>query len=300
MTDYSHYSAQNERTAGYNKNPYKSVQAWKTKKSHAPQPVSEIKSEIVGNLEKASKGQVGSFDAQLETTMAYADPGTRIENEPQGNGDSYEFHDVVDVINPLHHLPIVGMVYRGLTGDTLHPMSQIIGGALYGGPIGAVTGTINAISQVQTGKDLSDHALGFAGLGPDTEQTETDFSKYASGFTGVESNKLPDKNRNNPEAQLNDVANALKKQKSIEEIPGNTLSFVNLAEPNRAYKHIEIAEGRTAGKMMVKKASYRQVVNPQTFENSAIEPPKANLDNLPDREQITTVTLSSMPPRKGS
>lgn len=272
MAEYNHYSTENTRTAGNHAKLYKSVQAWKTKKTAVPQETRIAKQQIVGNLEKAAKGQIGTFDVQLETSMAYADPGTKIENQTQETDSGYQFEDVIDVINPLHHLPIVGMVYRGLTGDTLHPMSQIIGGALYGGPVGAVTGTINAVSQVQTGKDLSDHALGFAGFGPENSPTV---------------------DKNNPEAQLDSVANT---QNPLSEIPGNALSFVNLSEPNKAYQHIKIAEGRTAGSMAVKKmASYRQTVNTQPLVNN---PLPADLDNLPAKERITTVKLSSMPPRK--
>ncbi len=75
------------------------------------------------------------------------------------NDDTHTFGDVVDTLNPLHHLPVIGTLYRGMTGDTLKPVSSIIGGALFGGPIGAIAGTIGAIMQIQTGKDFAGHAL---------------------------------------------------------------------------------------------------------------------------------------------
>jgi hypothetical protein len=78
--------------------------------------------------------------------------------------EKFKFSDVIDVINPLHHIPLLGSLYRHFTEDKLHPISGIIGGAVYGGPVGAVSGTVNAVSQVQTGKDIGQHGLDFLGL----------------------------------------------------------------------------------------------------------------------------------------
>jgi len=51
--------------------------------------------------------------------------------------DGPSFKDVLDLVNPLQHIPIVGNIYRELTGDALAPGIRIAGGALFGGPIGA-------------------------------------------------------------------------------------------------------------------------------------------------------------------
>lgn len=56
--------------------------------------------------------------------------------EPFGK-DGLTFADVLDMINPLHHIPLIGSIYRKLTGDTIDPAIRIAGGALFGGPIGA-------------------------------------------------------------------------------------------------------------------------------------------------------------------
>jgi hypothetical protein len=55
--------------------------------------------------------------------------------------DGYSFGDVIDMINPLQHLPVIGMIYRKITGDTIKPISNIIGGTIFGGPVGAVSST---------------------------------------------------------------------------------------------------------------------------------------------------------------
>ncbi len=82
---------------------------------------------------------------------------------PEGEED-FSFGDVIDMINPLQHLPVVGMIYRKLTGDVIKPMSNIIGGAIFGGPIGAVSGVVNAVAKSTTGKDLAENAFALAGF----------------------------------------------------------------------------------------------------------------------------------------
>ncbi len=51
--------------------------------------------------------------------------------------DGPSFSDVLDLVNPLQHIPIVGALYRKLTGDVIAPAIRVAGGALFGGPIGA-------------------------------------------------------------------------------------------------------------------------------------------------------------------
>lgn len=64
-------------------------------------------------------------------------PGHEINS---GSGtESLTFADLLDVVNPLHHIPVVGDLYREMTGDSISPQAKIAGGGLYGGPIGLAT-----------------------------------------------------------------------------------------------------------------------------------------------------------------
>lgn len=291
-------SADSNRTAGLNQQAVKTVQAWKTPKTaqtnagaieqtKKPQEISAPQKQIIANLEKAAVGRVGTFDIELETAFSYADANAKIGDSTTSDSlkkeDSYQFEDVVDIINPLHHLPIVGMAYRGITGDSIHPASQIIGGGLFGGPIGAITGTVNAIMQMETGKDMGDHALSFAGLGPKPAQDSLD-------ITAAE---------DNPEAQLNEAAENLSRNGSLDDLPASALSFVNLSEPARQYEQIKMAEGRTAGSAIIEQKlnGYRQV-NIETNNLPLIDNPKINMKSLPPREAITSLSLASMPRRE--
>lgn len=70
--------------------------------------------------------------------------------------DGFTFGDIIDIINPLQHIPIVSSLYRDITGDTIAPAMKIAGGALFGGPIGAVTSMITVAFQSQNEKESVD------------------------------------------------------------------------------------------------------------------------------------------------
>lgn len=270
---YSHQS----RTAGAHQGVIKSVQAWK-KPSNATQNIAQnqssqqAKSAILNDLEKAADGRVGTFDHNIKTLNAYADAG-RVITESKANTDQFNFGDVVDIVNPLQHLPVIGMVYRGLTGADLHPMSQIIGGALYGGPVGAMTGTANAITKVKTGKDMGDHALGFLGL----------------------------KVNNNPtsaiEAQLNRARDEIESGGSQNDLPRTASAFVNAGEIRQAtqsYQKVSMASGRTAGHMNII-VSDKGVSSNGSSSLNQDSMPNIDLVSLPAKQAITTLSLSAMP-----
>ena len=69
------------------------------------------------------------------------------------------FGDFLDIVNPLQHIPLVNLAYRALTGDQIGGAAQVVGGALFGGPIGAIAGTASAIIEHQTGHSTTDVAL---------------------------------------------------------------------------------------------------------------------------------------------
>jgi hypothetical protein len=74
-------------------------------------------------------------------------------------GRSFSFHDVLDAINPLQHLPIVATLYRHMTGDKIGNAARVVGDTLYGGPIGLAMSLVNVLEVEKTGTDLGDHVL---------------------------------------------------------------------------------------------------------------------------------------------
>lgn len=73
--------------------------------------------------------------------------------------DGFTFSDLLDVINPLQHIPVISSIYRALTGDTIDAAPRVLGGALFGGPIGAASAFVNAVVDETTGKDLGEHVM---------------------------------------------------------------------------------------------------------------------------------------------
>jgi len=73
--------------------------------------------------------------------------------------DGLSFGDLLDTINPLQHLPIISTLYREITGDEIKPTARIIGGALYGGPIGAGLAVAEAVLEEASGEDAGGHIM---------------------------------------------------------------------------------------------------------------------------------------------
>ncbi|HTT98239.1 MAG TPA: hypothetical protein VMF58_09330, partial [Rhizomicrobium sp.] len=69
------------------------------------------------------------------------------------------FHDLLDVVNPLQHLPIVGTVYRALTHEQIKPPEKIIGDTLYGGLTGLASSVADLAFERITGHNFGDTVL---------------------------------------------------------------------------------------------------------------------------------------------
>lgn len=69
------------------------------------------------------------------------------------------FWDVLDVINPFQHIPMVNAIYR-----------ELIGATAVGGPIGCAAAIAENLLSEATGKDFGEHAMAaFSGSGADTQ-----------------------------------------------------------------------------------------------------------------------------------
>ena len=75
------------------------------------------------------------------------------------SGLDFSFHDLLDIINPLQHLPVIGTLYRAITGDHIGKFEKVAGDALYGGLWGAVSSVADLAFEAVTGKDFGDTML---------------------------------------------------------------------------------------------------------------------------------------------
>jgi hypothetical protein len=71
--------------------------------------------------------------------------------------EEFGFRDIVDIINPLQHIPIVATLYRHMTGEKIGAVPRVIGGALWGRLGGFVSALVNTAVDWFTGKDIGDH-----------------------------------------------------------------------------------------------------------------------------------------------
>ena len=60
------------------------------------------------------------------------------------------FGDVLEAINPLQYVPVVGMIYREITGDDVHPALRIAVSAalslVFGGPLGLAATMLSTVA----------------------------------------------------------------------------------------------------------------------------------------------------------
>jgi hypothetical protein len=69
------------------------------------------------------------------------------------------FGDLLEAFNPLQHLPVIGSVYRSVTGATIEPAARVVGGMLFGGMLGAASAVVNSIVEGISGKDAGEHVI---------------------------------------------------------------------------------------------------------------------------------------------
>ena len=113
----------------------------------------------VGNTWRAaSQSQaVATKSAATKTAEAPRTPGALARDwETETVEADFSWDDLIDIVNPLQHIPLVGSLYRTLTGDTISSTARVAGATLYGGPLGMVAGAANVILAEANGADFSD------------------------------------------------------------------------------------------------------------------------------------------------
>lgn len=69
------------------------------------------------------------------------------------------FRNLIDIINPLQHIPVISTIYRAITGDEITPAAKLAGGALFGGPLGALAAIAGIAVEETTGRDVGEHLV---------------------------------------------------------------------------------------------------------------------------------------------
>ena len=83
---------------------------------------------------------------------------------PSGNiaatdEDGFSFNDLLDIVNPLQHLPVLSTLYREFTGDEIRPESRVVGGGIFGGIIGAAASLVDVAVEELSGDTMGSHVM---------------------------------------------------------------------------------------------------------------------------------------------
>ena len=70
-------------------------------------------------------------------------------------GNGIGFDDLIDMVNPLQHIPGVSQAYRAVTGDTISTGAAMIGGAIFGGFAGVVSSSVGALIEGINGESIA-------------------------------------------------------------------------------------------------------------------------------------------------
>ena len=116
------------------------------------------------------------------------------EQESFWGRDGFTFGDLLDMFNPMQHIPVISKYYREQTQDDVSEGSRLVGGVLFGGLIGGVTGVLTSIANSalrhETHQDMDEHLLTMA------EQSIADITSNPGNE--LAQNKLKNSGQNNP------------------------------------------------------------------------------------------------------
>lgn len=94
-----------------------------------------------------------------EAAKARANPDAKQLTMFAEGDEEASFWDFLDVINPLQHIPIVNNLYREATGDKIGVAARLVGGTLFGGPLGLLASAANCVLEESTGHDAGGHVI---------------------------------------------------------------------------------------------------------------------------------------------
>jgi hypothetical protein len=120
---------------------------------------------------------------------------------------STTFGDMLEIINPLQHLPVVSHFYRAETGNNIPAIAKVIGGGLLGGVVGAVGAAAVSVLEGVMGEPILQTAA-------NALEGETQHQPFASGTMQVVSLN-PDNEAIYDEQMLNALQN-INQPKQIE------------------------------------------------------------------------------------
>lgn len=125
-----------------------------------------------GTFNAAAPGKIAA-EKTAPAPISETVPGKSAKTPDEKPG--FSFGVLLDIINPLQHIPLVSTLYRRITGDDINPVSRIAGDTLFLGVLGFAGSLINVAMEKITGKDVGDHVM-TATLGEKPAQPKNDIN----------------------------------------------------------------------------------------------------------------------------
>mgnify|MGYP006286758261 CR=1 FL=1 len=131
-------------------------------------------SRMGGSMPVWDQPRTATERTESRLAQALADPGvqgspfqmalveTASTHHAHKTAEPFGFGDIVDMVNPLHHIPVVGTLYREATGDDIRGAGRVIGGAVFGGGAGAGASLVNTVVEHETGRDIPTAVMHYA------------------------------------------------------------------------------------------------------------------------------------------
>lgn len=226
---------------------------------------------------QADKPQNFSDALAYATDETAATPHNDDSQAVTGDDEAFGFFDLLDMVNPLQHIPIVSSLYRSITGDEIKPVARIIGGTVFGGPAGGAMSLANVIIEEETGKDITGNVIAMV---------QGDGMEWR--------NHTPDQ----PEDRLNNAL-AMAAQDTGEDaarsaLPPEALAYADMGASHRAKGH-----GYTAAQEDERMAGTRPRFRSADDDNNNYytmhETRNRLAETLPPREPITRLAVASLP-----
>jgi hypothetical protein len=97
-----------------------------------------------------------------------------------GSTTDFSFSDLLDLLNPLEHIPLLSSAYRAITGDNINPVSRVAGDIIYSVPLGGASALVagvgavaDVVIQAKTGQSTMAYAANaLFGSGETAAQTQ--------------------------------------------------------------------------------------------------------------------------------
>jgi hypothetical protein len=121
-------------------------------------------------LDSATRAHQKAKPAATASATPASSSGPAKPTAEASNDDGLSFDDLLDVVNPLQHIPVVSTLYRHYAHDDIKPLPKIAGDALYGGVPGLVSSVADFAFEKITGKNFGDTVLSWV-TGDDDKAT---------------------------------------------------------------------------------------------------------------------------------